>query len=277
MIHSYFVLKYSDSNLFLPSSLQANNATGQKVAKKEDKAPANPLFESRPRNFSIGNDIQPQRDMTRYVKWPAYVRLQRQRAVLKRRLKVPPAINQFSQTLDKNTASQLFKLFNKYQPESKIEKKQRLAALAAAKEAGKEADKGPKPLAVKYGLNHITALVEAKKAKLVVIAHDVDPIELVVWLPTLCRKMGVPYCIVKSKSRLGTLVHKKTATAVAICDVAPEHKQDLAALIEAIKVNYTAKIEETRKQWGGGIMGAKTQAMMRKREAHKAREAEMRA
>lgn len=215
--------------------------------------------------------------MTRYVKWPAYVRLQRQRAVLKRRLKVPPAINQFSQTLDKNTASQLFKLFNKYQPESKIEKKQRLAALAAAKEAGKEADKGPKPLAVKYGLNHITALVEAKKAKLVVIAHDVDPIELVVWLPTLCRKMGVPYCIVKSKSRLGTLVHKKTATAVAICDVAPEHKQDLAALIEAIKVNYTAKVEESRKQWGGGIMGAKNQAMMRKREAHKAREAEMRA
>lgn len=29
------------------------------------------------------------------------------------------------------------------------------------------------------------------------IAHDVDPIELVVWLPALCRKMNVPYCIVK--------------------------------------------------------------------------------
>ena len=36
-----------------------------------------------------------------------------------------------------------------------------------------------------------------------VIAHDVDPIELVVWLPALCRKMGVPYAIVKGKSRLG--------------------------------------------------------------------------
>jgi len=34
-----------------------------------------------------------------------------------------------------------------------------------------------------------------------VISHDVDPIELVVWLPALCRKMGIPYCIVKSKAR----------------------------------------------------------------------------
>ena len=38
-----------------------------------------------------------------------------------------------------------------------------------------------------------------------VIAHDVDPIELVVWLPALCRKMEVPYAIVKGKSRLGAV------------------------------------------------------------------------
>jgi hypothetical protein len=30
------------------------------------------------------------------------------------------------------------------------------------------------------------------KSQLVVITHDVDPIELVVWLPALCRKMEVP-------------------------------------------------------------------------------------
>lgn len=40
-----------------------------------------------------------------------------------------------------------------------------------------------KPITLKYGLNHVTNLVESKKAKLVVIAHDVDPIELVMWLP----------------------------------------------------------------------------------------------
>lgn len=38
-----------------------------------------------------------------------------------------------------------------------------------------------------------------------VIAHDVDPIELVVWLPALCRKMEIPYAIVKGKSRLGAV------------------------------------------------------------------------
>ena len=43
-----------------------------------------------------------------------------------------------------------------------------------------------------------------------VIAHGVDPIELVVFLSALCRKMGVPYCIIKGKARLGCLVHKKT-------------------------------------------------------------------
>jgi len=42
---------------------------------------------------------------------------------------------------------------------------------------------------------------------MVVIACDVDPIELVLWLPTLCRKMEVPYAFVHGKARLGELVH----------------------------------------------------------------------
>ena len=65
-----------------------------------------------------GQDIQPPRDLTRFVKWPEYVRLQRQKVILQRRLKVPPAIAQFSHTLDKNTATQLFKLLDKWVPYS---------------------------------------------------------------------------------------------------------------------------------------------------------------
>jgi len=65
------------------------------------------------------------------------------------------------------------------------------------------------------GVNRITTLVENKKAQLVEIAHDVDPIQLVVSLPALCRKMGVPCCIIKGKARLGCLVHRKTCTTVA--------------------------------------------------------------
>lgn len=52
---------------------------------------------------------------------------------------------------------------------------------------------------IKFGLKHVTTLIEEQKASLVVIAHDVNPIELVVWLPALCRKMGIPYCIMKGK------------------------------------------------------------------------------
>merc|ERR1712113_952935 len=169
-------------------------------------------IEKRPKNFGIGSDVQPKRDQTRFVRWPKYIRLQRQKRVLYQRLKVPPSINQFTQTLDKQTATKLFTLLHKYRPETKAEKKARLTAKAEKKAEGKEDAPGKKPTVIKYGLNHVTSLVENKKAQLVVIAHDVDPIEIVVWLPALCRKMGVPYCIVKGKARLGKVVHKKTAT-----------------------------------------------------------------
>lgn len=45
--------------------------------------------------------------------------------------------------------------------------------------------------------------------------------QLVVFLPALCRKMGVPYCIVKGKARLGRLVHRKTCTSVAFTQINP--------------------------------------------------------
>ena len=52
-------------------------------------------------------DIQPKRDLSRFVKWPKYIRLQRQKAVLQTRLKIPPPVNQFYQTLDKQTGTDL--------------------------------------------------------------------------------------------------------------------------------------------------------------------------
>ena len=79
------------------------------------------------------------------------------------------------------------------------------------------------------------------KAQLVVIAHDVDPIELVVWLPALCRKMNVPYAIVKGKARLGTVVHQKTATALALTAIKNEDKHDFSKLVESIKASFNDK------------------------------------
>jgi len=92
-------------------------------SKVETKKLVNPLYEKRTKNFGIGQDIQPKRDLTRFVKWPQYIRVQRQRSILLKRLKVPPPINQFTQTLDKQTSTQLFKLLEKYRPETRAEKK----------------------------------------------------------------------------------------------------------------------------------------------------------
>lgn len=222
------------------------------------------------------------------VKWPEYVRLQRQKKILNLRLKVPPAIAQFSNVLDRNTATQTFKILNKYKPETKTEKKERLLKEATAVSEGKKKeDVSKKPYAVKYGLNHVVGLIENKKASLVLIPNDVDPIELVIFLPALCRKMGVPYAIVKGKARLGVVVHKKvchllcllfaiywvymclivnqTAAVLALTEVRSEDKSELSKLVSTIKEGYSEKYEEAKRHWGGGIMGQKAIARTEKK------------
>ena len=95
--------------------------------------------------------------------------------------------------------------------------------------------------------------------------------------------MGVPYVIVKGKARLGTVVHKKTAAVLCVQDVKSEDQRELATLVSAAKANLyvpmtglyitviltsifsTDKYEEQRRQWGGGIRGAKSTQMLRKR------------
>merc|ERR1712196_502241 len=206
--------------------------------------------EKKPRTFSVGGDVlPPKRDLTRFVKWPKYIRLQRAKMTLLKRIKIPPAINQFAQTFDKRQASQLFRLLNNLKPETKAAKKERLAGQAEKMAAG-GAGASKKPLSVKMGINHVTTLIEEKKAKLVVIAHDVDPIEIVVWLPALCKARGVPYCIVKSKARLGAVVGKKTATCLAITDVKPENKNDLSNVVTMAEANFNDVYDETMKKWG---------------------------
>lgn len=243
------------------------------VRKPVQKAPANPLFEKRPRDFRIGRDILPYgTDVTRYVKWPKYVRIQRQRKVLLQRLKVPPAINQFRLAMDASSSNTLFRLMSKYKPESKLQKAERLTAMSSQKNLTGELPGGKKPINLKFGINHVVELVESKKATLVVIAHDVEPIELVVWLPALCHKMGIPYCIVKSKARLGTFVHQKNVTAVAFTNVRPEDKAEFTKLSESCRTQFNDRYNEVRKRWGGGIMGSKSQHKTAKRERVIARE-----
>ncbi|CAD7693480.1 unnamed protein product [Nyctereutes procyonoides] len=161
--------------------------------------------------LSSGQDIQPKRDLTCFVKWLRYLQLQWQRAILYK-------------------AMQLLKLAHTYRLETKQEKKQRLLAWAEKKAAGKGDVPIKRPPVLRAGVNTVTTLVKNKKAQLVVIAHDVDPTELIVFLPALCCKTGVPYCIIKGKARLGRLVNRKTCTTVAFTQVNSEDKGALAKL-----------------------------------------------
>ncbi|MEM0216600.1 MAG: 50S ribosomal protein L7Ae, partial [Candidatus Bathyarchaeia archaeon] len=59
---------------------------------------------------------------------------------------------------------------------------------------------------VKKGTNETTKAVERGLAKLVVIAEDVDPPEIVAHLPLLCEEKKIPYVFVPSKEKIGSAV-----------------------------------------------------------------------
>jgi large subunit ribosomal protein L7Ae len=209
----------------------------EKPSKEKILTQKHPLSQPSPKNFRFGNDVRPRIVKSRFVKFPRYVQLQRQKRILIKRLKCPPALAQFFEPLDKDAANKLFKILEKYTPETKKEKKERLKN-EAKEEKGKEKKDGKKPIVLKYGLNHVTYLIEQKRAKLVLIAADVDPIETVVFLPTLCKTMDVPYAIVSSKARLGNLVGKKTTTCLALTDF-----KDNVAELENYCKNFREKFQ----------------------------------
>jgi len=76
--------------------------------------------------------------------------------------------------------------------------------------------------------------------------------------------MGVPYCIVKGKSRLGQVVGKKTATALAFTNVNKDDRAQFTKLVDA--VNLIPAYDEIRRKWGGGEIGLKSKHRKEKRE-----------
>ncbi len=87
---------------------------------------------------------------------------------------------------------------------------------------------------IKKGTNETTKAIERGLAKLVLIAEDVDPPEIVAHLPLLCEERGVPYVYVPSKERLGKAAGIETQAASA-CVIDPgQAAQDLEQLIEKI-------------------------------------------
>jgi len=246
-----------------PAGAKGKDAKKEKPAHKGNYFKA--LYAPRPRPAGgIGQVRRPGADLTRFVRWPRYIRIQRQKRILYNRLKVPPAINQFTRTLDHNATQDLFKLLHKYRPEEHQAKKKRLTEIAKATVKGQALpDNLKKPLAVVHGVNQVIKAIESKRARLVVVAGDVDPIELVIAIPSICRKVDIPYVVVKGKSSLGIIARRKTTTCVAVTDVDKNDKQELANLATIGRESFNENIEH-RRQWGGGKLGSKSAAKVAK-------------
>jgi len=63
------------------------------------------------------------------------------------------------------------------------------------------------------GTNEVTKSVERGQAKLVVIAEDVEPKEIIQHLPILCNEKGIPCITVDSKKKLGIAAGLNVGTA----------------------------------------------------------------
>ncbi|MGQ9531053.1 MAG: 50S ribosomal protein L7Ae [Candidatus Bathycorpusculaceae bacterium] len=83
---------------------------------------------------------------------------------------------------------------------------------------------------VRKGTNETTKAVERAQAKLVVIAEDVDPPEVVAHLPLLCEERKIPYVFVPSKEKIGNAIGIDVAAASA-CVV---KEGDAAGLVKEI-------------------------------------------
>jgi large subunit ribosomal protein L7Ae len=92
---------------------------------------------------------------------------------------------------------------------------------------------------VRKGTNETTKAIERAQAKLVIIAEDVDPPEVVAHLPLLCEERKIPYTFVPSKEKIGTATGIDVPAA-AVCIV---KEGDATGLIKEI----IARIEQTKR------------------------------
>jgi len=99
--------------------------------------------------------------------------------------------------------------FVEWEPTEELQKKA-LEALEIAKDTGR----------IKKGINEATKSIERGIARLVLIAEDVEPPEIIMYLPGLCDDKKAPYIFVKTKADLGKAagIERPTAAIAIIVD-----------------------------------------------------------
>jgi len=87
---------------------------------------------------------------------------------------------------------------------------------------------------VRKGVNETTKAIDRGQAKLVAIALDVDPPEIVMHIPTLCEEKGVIYVYVSSKQKLGQACGINTQASAASIVELGEGKQIMDEIVKAL-------------------------------------------
>jgi large subunit ribosomal protein L7Ae len=85
------------------------------------------------------------------------------------------------------------------------------------------------------GLHDATKAVERKKAKLLLIASNINPPEILFYLPPLCDEKGIPYLFIDGKKELGEACELKIGLAAVAFVENRKSKDFLTGFIERVK------------------------------------------
>jgi len=88
------------------------------------------------------------------------------------------------------------------------------------------------------GVNEVTKAVERGIAKLVIMAADVEPEEVLMHIPVICDEKKIPYSFVPSKAELGKAAGIEVPTSsIAIVEEGSSKKliEEVAKSVEELK------------------------------------------
>lgn len=88
---------------------------------------------------------------------------------------------------------------------------------------------------IRKGMNECTKSIERGQAKLVVMAEDVSPPEILYHVPLLCEEKNIPYAYISTKKNLGKAVNiNVSSSAIAIENVGTGNENILNDIIKQL-------------------------------------------
>jgi large subunit ribosomal protein L7Ae len=95
---------------------------------------------------------------------------------------------------------------------------------------------GTRDSKIRKGMNEVTKSIERSLAKLVIMAEDVTPPEILFHIPLLCEEKGIPFCYVSTKKELGNAARiNVSSSAIAIENAGTGNDRELEDIIKKLE------------------------------------------